>query len=121
MPVRISNSRLPSPYHWLTVTRASGWPDRPAAAQGSAAPTGHPPAASGAGPVWRGRIEQPGIQAQAGDHGQPVAHGGEQLDDGIGGVRHGNEPATRQPAAGQKQQLPAPSASGLWRRPACRA
>ena len=52
--------------------------------------------------------KQPGVQAQTGDHGQPVTDRGEQFDNGIGGVGNGNEPATRQPAASQKQQLPAP-------------
>ena len=40
--------------------------------EGRLARAGDPAAASGAGPAWRRRIEQPGIQTQAGDHGEPV-------------------------------------------------
>jgi hypothetical protein len=38
--------------------------------EGRLARAGDPAAASGAGPAWR--IEQSGIQTQAGDHGEPV-------------------------------------------------
>ena len=44
---------------------------------------GDPAAASGAGLArWR-RIKQSGIEAQASDHGEPVAYCGEQFDNGI--------------------------------------
>src|SRR4051794_41812722 len=53
--------------------------------EGRLALAGDPAAASGAGPAWRRRIEQPGIQTQAGGHGGAVTEGSGRVGEGVYG------------------------------------
>ena len=81
-----------------------------------------PGAPDGAGPAWRGRAVESGIEAQAGDAGDlPPQQGSQELEGGEAAVGHQDQAPARHPAAGLQDQLPAPVGQLLVAQPALAA
>ena len=74
---------------WLSLTDHAWPPDRAASAT-------------------RRWIEQPGVEAQAGDHADPPAHGVEQLDRGEAAVGDRDDASVGKPAGDLEQHLSSP-------------
>ncbi len=61
-----------------------------------------------AGAAVRRRIEQPGIETQAGDHADPMSHGVEQVDGSEAAIGHRDDLSLRKPSCDLQHDLPAP-------------
>jgi hypothetical protein len=81
-----------------------------------------PGAPDSAGPPWRRRLVEGGVEAQTGDAGDLLPEqGGQELESGEATVGHQHQRPVRHPAAGLQDQLPSPVGELLVAQPALAA